>query len=103
MDLPASAVPVGADLPGESELIVPAGGVFAIHQVLVIPVNLRVGAITGVQGLVVFSTVEHSTLVSPGIRTATAGLQYWLLVLIIAGHTGEHLVCRVRGVRRVGA
>ena len=101
MDLPASAVIVGADLPGESELIVPAGGVFAHHQPFVSQVHLRVGAITGLQGRVVSRIVEHTVLVSPGIPTVGVGLYYRLLVLIIASHTVEHLVCRVRGVRRV--
>ena len=103
MDLPGSEVPISRSLPGESELIVPASGVFAHHQFPVSPVHLGVGAITGVQGFIVSSTMDHTILVSPSICTVAAGLQDWRPVLIIAADTGEHLVCRVRGVRRVGA
>ena len=95
-DLPARAVPVGADLPGEGELVVPSRGVSEVHFSLVSLVHLGVGAFTHLQGLHVASTVDHIILVHPGILTVMVGLQDGLPVLVIAGHAGEHLVCRVR-------
>ena len=71
--MPGSEVPVGRDLPGQSELVAPA----SVVPVLLVLLRQRLAprSQTLLQGFLVLGSVDNTVLIGPGVLTVPVGTE----------------------------